>query len=219
MRLAFEMSRLGSRELTPEQVQAVAEDDTTFKALGAMELGGRSLLNKTSNGSYRFAHYSFQEFLLAEAILMGRSFRKLNAGVLRITQQVLGFMLQASERETILVLSYMDLRELDFTDASLRCTNFSGSDLRGTKLERAQLDGSLFNGANLRGADFGSASLRSANFSGTSLDGCNLSGADVSDAVFFHEDLNRLSGVVGQARQVKHNEVPLVGGGVIHRHR
>ena len=32
-----------------------------------MDFGGRSLLNRTSNKEYRFAHYSIQEFFVANA--------------------------------------------------------------------------------------------------------------------------------------------------------
>lgn len=219
VRLAFAMSRLGSREISSKEVQAVAEGADTFKALGAVELGGRSLLNKTSNGSYRFAHYSFQEFFIAEAILAGQSFRRLDEGTVRVTQQMLTFILQATEREGVLALTNMDLRDVDLSNASLSSTNFSGSDLRGASFEHARLDGSLFHGANVRGVSFRSASLQGANFSATNIDGCDFTGADLSGAIFFQEDLNRLGRVIGEAKGAPHSEIPLAGGGVIHQRR
>jgi len=64
--LAFKMTLDGRRTVSPEQIGSFRESHPELKSLPEMILEGRSLLNRTSDGGYRFSHYSVQEFFFIE---------------------------------------------------------------------------------------------------------------------------------------------------------
>ncbi len=60
--------------------------------LQELYFGGRSLLSRTSEGSYRFAHYSVQEFLVARGLIDSISRGKTPRKAMRVTVQLLAFL-------------------------------------------------------------------------------------------------------------------------------
>ena len=85
-----------------------------------------------------------------------------------------------------------DLRDRDFSEASLVGANFTGADLSGAVFYEADLADAEFTGANLHGANlehvkaaracFGNANLTGARLLEGELTGATLSGADLSHA-------------------------------------
>ncbi len=68
--VAVYLQSLGKRALPESELaQLIAKLPAVFH-LKHLDFGGRSLLNRTSNRDYRFAHYSIQEFFVANAACM-----------------------------------------------------------------------------------------------------------------------------------------------------
>lgn len=69
--LAVYLQALAKRELPESDLKQLIQRLPTVENLQHLDFGGRSLLNRTSNMEYRFAHYSIQEFLVVNAFLNG----------------------------------------------------------------------------------------------------------------------------------------------------
>lgn len=67
--VAIELQRSGLRILPVGELTRLCAKSPVLNKLGLVEISGRSLLNKTSDGEYRFSHYTIQEFLVAKALL------------------------------------------------------------------------------------------------------------------------------------------------------
>lgn len=65
--------------------------------LDKFDIGGRSLLNKNSEGDFRFAHFTIQEFLLAKGMLEQR-FEFADVSHLKITRMTISFLRSFAER-------------------------------------------------------------------------------------------------------------------------
>jgi formylglycine-generating enzyme required for sulfatase activity len=69
--VAVQMQSQGQRTLSQADLQELV---TAMPAIGNIErfdFGGRSLMNRTSDHTYRFSHYSIQEFLVVHALVKG----------------------------------------------------------------------------------------------------------------------------------------------------
>ena len=85
--LALHMSKRDEREIAEADLVALIKSEPGMAHLTGLEIGGRSLLNRNSDGAYRFAHYSIQEFLVARHFLDGDG-----AANMRITQMMCTFL-------------------------------------------------------------------------------------------------------------------------------
>jgi formylglycine-generating enzyme required for sulfatase activity len=66
--LAVNMQQKQLREISREDLRLLVAAFSDIEGLDSIDIEGRSLLNKNSNGDYRFSHYSIQEFLTAKYI-------------------------------------------------------------------------------------------------------------------------------------------------------
>lgn len=71
LRVAFEMTLMKQLSIEPIKIDELIIKYPDISSLNRMDIGGRSLLNRNSSGSFRFSHYSIQEFLIAESIIRG----------------------------------------------------------------------------------------------------------------------------------------------------
>lgn len=74
-------------------------------SLPYFDFGGRSLLNRTADGAFRFSHYSIQEFLVVHALETDTT--RLPPASLRVTNEMLAFL--------ALLPQMPDLGRLDLT--------------------------------------------------------------------------------------------------------
>lgn len=158
-----------------------------------IDLGGRSLLNKDSDGSFRFSHFSIQECLAFEYLLASEE--KTDPERFRITDfmRTIGaaWLCQAPPhiRKTK-SLSFLGSIRADFDTQDLSGANLSGLDLtgcsfRGTNLSEAKLSATI-----LKDADFTRATLTSTDLTNSDLSYANLSGAYISKADIRMTNLN-----------------------------
>lgn len=89
----------GRRQLRSDELRRLVKEQPSAQLLDDFDFGGRSLLNRSSDGSYRFSDRSIQEFLVArrlvEAIRRGEAPRK----AVRVTDQILTFLESGLPRE------------------------------------------------------------------------------------------------------------------------
>lgn len=66
--LAVEMQKQQVREISRQDLRKLVASFPGIDKVENIDVEGRSLLNKNSNGDFRFSHYSIQEFLVAKYI-------------------------------------------------------------------------------------------------------------------------------------------------------
>ncbi len=93
MIIAEKMQSDGTRFIREKQLKEMMETRRELKQLEMIDVGGRSLLNRNSDGDFRFSHYSIQEFMIVRGAVEGRLSR--NGKKLRTTDQMLDFLLCA----------------------------------------------------------------------------------------------------------------------------
>ncbi len=146
-----------------------------------IDVGGRSLLNRTSAGSFRFAHYSIQEFLVADALIERWQAGDEREERLRMTDQILGFLYAWMEEDPALRLAQVPWQWLDLGNwrpgsggLDLKSADLAGADLRGAMLAGADLAAADLRKADLRGSDLRDVVLSGADMFGARLDGAIL---------------------------------------------
>jgi uncharacterized protein YjbI with pentapeptide repeats len=162
--LALHLHDQGSREIAETALIKLLGDG--FRHLSRLDIGGRSLLNKNSQGAYRFSHYSIQEFLVARELALGRMVRPLAS--VRATDQLLRFLIAWLSKQGANARASLPFRCLN-----MRTANLNGADLHLVNLS----------GACLVDAHLDEANLKSANLSGTDFSRAYMKGADLSKAV------------------------------------
>lgn len=186
----------GKRVLSPEDLEVIRQKLPAAETLEAFDIGGRSLLNRTSDKGFRFSHYSIQEFLVVRWLVAGKW--RGNVPSLRGTDQLVAFLFSWIDEEphTRIVMTpwklldlrdvrfrvvrefYFDLRQVDVQSIYLRGATVSGS-LAGSNLANAWMDGATLTKVDLRGAN-----LRAAHFEGSTIIASNLERVDATDADF-----------------------------------
>ncbi len=186
--LAFHLQATGRRELALSELTEIY-GTAPLAHLQAFEFGGRSLLNRTSEREFRFAHYSIQEFLVAHASLNEPGPKIVSR--IHATDQIISFLLSwvgESPRER---LAQVQWEIYDFSDLRVDVLGMFRSrqiDLRGAELRGIPLKGSDLRDFDLRGTDLRRADLREADLRGLDLSfGCflqaDLRGAKLEEAI------------------------------------
>lgn len=198
-RLARYMIREGIREVSEEQLYEISLDKHELSSLDKLDVGGRSLLNRNSNGDFRFSHQSFPEFLVVQSL-------QENAGwdFANVSHLVLSFMKDCEWEDKDLSgadFSDMDLRGMkfircnlegtDFSESDLSDTDFTESDLSVCKFHAANLENAKFLGAEMSQADLTDASILNADFSEARLKAVSFSGAELRLSKFEKANFER----------------------------
>lgn len=176
--LALHLHKTGKREVSQIDLEVFMAG--SFRRLNKLDIGGRSLLNKNSEGAFRFSHYSIQEFLVAHAVISG--IRVQTANSIRPTDQLITFLFSWLDRQKESVranakLGVLNLQGIEFPDANLSRVSLRGANLRNANLMRAN-----FSRANLMSADLSDAILTQTNFTGSDLTDAKLINANVTGA-------------------------------------
>lgn len=175
---ARHMMKEGGRTVLKETFREFLQDHPEVARLQLADVGGRSLLHKNSDGAFRFAQQSFQEFLTVQTM-------KTMGWHGRVTEMMAKFMRGLCLSETN--LSGSDMTDANLNGANLSRANLSGVSLGGANLSRADLSGTYLYEASLLGAvlvetGLVGADLVRANLGGVDLNGANLNEVDLSGA-------------------------------------
>ncbi|HEX7891308.1 MAG TPA: pentapeptide repeat-containing protein [Ramlibacter sp.] len=153
----------------------------------SIDLGGRSLLNRDSNGNYRFSHYSIQEFLVLEYLLANPTVAKKRS--VRTTdfmnQMAVAWFLQASPSERAAVdLAFINFSGAHLDDCHLQGVNFSNCRMDGATFRNSDLSYANLKGTSLVGTDLCGAKLAATRFDGADIKGATFADTQVEGAVF-----------------------------------
>ena len=96
--IAIHMHQQGVRFLAEAELQALIKNDPAIRPLERFKIDGRSLLNRNSEGAYRFSHFTIQEYLLAYGLTHG--FVSEDAPKLRPTDEIVRFLMLSGHFET-----------------------------------------------------------------------------------------------------------------------
>lgn len=155
--IAFKMYKNNkSRYIEEHQIWDLIKEVDDMKDLPHLTVEGRSLLNITSDRKYKFAHFSIQEFFVAQKILNWTP-RKF----VQNTDQVIYF-----------IGDYLSTKKLDNK-------NLNKLDLENIKIENSNLSSHSFDSSHLK-----SAILIASNFTSCSFKKANLSQSKIHDCIF-----------------------------------
>jgi uncharacterized protein YjbI with pentapeptide repeats len=203
MYAAYQMHMSGRLYFTMNETVVLSKIAGDPAGHRSIDIGGRSLLNKDSNGNFRFSHYSILEYLAIEYHLATSTDLK-RFPDLRITafmnQLGVAWFIQATPEERaardIRIFNFESVNfkgfqfdtirfaKLNFTSASFCEARLNGVDFSGANL--VQVD---FTGAICKNVDFSKATLSEANFTGAVFVNCNFSEAVANQAIFDNSDL------------------------------
>jgi uncharacterized protein YjbI with pentapeptide repeats len=194
--LAKEISIRGVREISGDDLDLLIADISELKYVKAIDIKGRSLLNRNSDGDYRFSHHSIQEFLVIKHLMENPG---LSLGEkLPMTASIAQMLLSNSKFKTCQhffdfdhnIFKHLNIHCPGFKVKDLKDTDIKGIDLKGADLREVNLDGANLKGANLQVANLQGISLKDAILDETNLLGVNLQGAILQGAGFKKADLS-----------------------------
>jgi len=116
--LATVLQMKGLREISEENLNKLIAEISKVKTVREIELKGRSLLNRNSEGDYRFSHYSIQEFLVAKLLLSDKPVFTPKESI-HLTDFIFRMIVQSKKQPKFLNL-------LDFNGLNLVNTNMIG---------------------------------------------------------------------------------------------
>ena len=203
--LARHMTNQSIREVNKSELEKILETTPELAPVKLISFSGRSLLNRNSEGAFRFAHQSIQEFLAVHALAHG--FRadwpipqEMMIQFLRYAGHCFQLKVKAARVTINIIKTEVNLILANLGGANLRGANLSGARLRGANLSNvALIDADLSNvdlsstnlgGANLTGANLGGANLTDANLWGANLKDAYLGGANLKDAYLRRTNLS-----------------------------
>lgn len=183
--IASELHSNTQLTVTEIKMKQILKENPDVMHLDSIDVGGRSLLNKNSDGDFRFSHYSIQEFLIAHGVVY--SLFKQRAQPFRSTDQIVKFLRSWLTRSEFKEKSCAKLSLLDLTAANLSSLDLSKMDLHGGSFKQA----------NMQHTKLASSNASECIFRGTKFDDANLSGANLEYSDFTRSSLihTQLEGV------------------------
>ncbi len=173
------------RNVDESELAQLIQKISKVKAVKEIHIKGQSLLNRNSEGNYRFSHYSVQEFLVAKLLLEEPVFNPKEPipmtdfifRMIRVSQKVPNFP------------ELLDCAALNFSGMDLKQVNFSGMKLCGTDFSGAVLEDCIFQNTKLEAARFSKAKLRGAGFEIKVFDEANFENSDLTGVKFVNKRL------------------------------
>ena len=177
--IAVDMQMRRRRHLIIEELQGIINIYPEVGLIEKFDIGGRSLLNRNSDGAYRFSHYAIQEFLVAQWIK--EKLYEPGDTPVKATDTILSF-LSAGE------IKQNGIQILDFED-----TKYIHKDLCEIKsnkghFESADFSHTAFRYSKLKECNFKSSTLTMSDFSNTSVIGCNFDDVNANRVDFTSAD-------------------------------
>lgn len=175
IQLAIWMQKYNTRIVSLEQLSELRRLLPGFRNLEEMNIEGRSLLNRTSEGCYRFAHYSIQEFLVVHGIDKNVVFPR-GTKFLQ-TDLTMSFL-------AAIGTSQRDYSAFTFDKCLFEDFDFSNANFNGAKLDGTVFRNCIFNQARLQ-----HCSAKEVDFTGSSFVEADLTGSDLRSTCFYSVNL------------------------------
>jgi uncharacterized protein YjbI with pentapeptide repeats len=210
--LAAEILIKEKREISETELDTLISDISELRYVKAIDIKGRSLLNRNSSGNYRFSHHSIHEFLVAKYLIenpgisLGKKLPMTNLIAQMLITNSKFKMCQKFFDFDNNIFKHLNIRGAvrnveDLKGANLKTKDLKGADLRGVNLSETNLNGADLQVANLPDINLRDANLDEANLLGANLQRANLQGtsfkkadlcwADLKGAVLQEAKLNR----------------------------
>lgn len=207
-----------AQRIPEEEMISICNPLDCVKDLEFMTVEGRSLLHRTSDGSYKFAHYSILEFFIATSLLKSPS-------MIENSDQVVSFIADQLAYNKIKKASNLNLRKIELQSFDLSSITFRDSNLTDSKFNNSKLMNTVFKNSNLTNSnfsecDFTSSNLKSAlchkaifnesifknsiieniDFTDGSLERAQIIGAKIDNSIFVKTNLSGsiISGINSQ---------------------
>ena len=155
--------------------------------LSKMDLTNKSLLNRNSEGYYKFSHKSILEYFLITKYTQNLEFaskfdfeRMSQAKVFH--KEMMKYSIDKQVMQNTYLFVKANLSRIDLQEKDLQQVNFLGAVLNSANLWRAKLQEADLRKANLIYADLWGASLRKAKLQEANLQSANLWGANLWEA-------------------------------------
>lgn len=180
LHLAYRLHATPERNMNIYELEDMIERVPEMSGLSALEIGGRSLLHRTTEGAYQFAHFSIQEFLCVMHAASGA--RVESEGAIRVTDLMLKFLAEVDLSNKTLIrwdFSGCDISSLTLEDVSFQQCVFCDATANGCALAKSVFEWCRFEG------DFENASFENARFQDCAFDEGNFVGVvwDGAEAV------------------------------------
>ncbi len=182
--LAAVMNTRKERSINEQNLDALISEIVNVKPIKEIELRGNALINRNSNGAYRFSHYTIQEFLVTKLLLEKPLFKPEDRIIM--TDFILRMISLSGKVPEFIDL--LDFKGTDLCKIELENIKLPGSDLQGIDFSYSNLSGADFSGADLTNANFSNACLKGADLTEAKLGNTNLGmailGPDISNINF-----------------------------------
>jgi len=209
--VALVMQRTRRRAISREELENVNLSSPNVSYLKHLNFGGRALLNRNSNGDYRFSHYSIQEFLLAHVVLNNQSEK--SRFDFSVTDQMFRFILgrlnqykntpryvignashtfMGAGKDTTVVCKSCGMSQVYALHTNQpSCVRrkefasfvFSGLKFDDLDLSSLDLSGHVFRSCSFIRADLSNTNLSDCDLRGAIFDEANLSNANLGDTL------------------------------------
>ncbi len=180
--IAFEMYLNGkSRTIEQHTIVGICNDTYGIKELPYLSVEGRSLLNITSDEKYKFAHFSIQEFFVANKLINweGRKF-------IENTDQVINFVADLITKRKVKNknLSNFDLKKINLNHVSFNHFNLKGTILSTSNIGLTDFASSELEDADLSQSNFTNCCFDKVQFIATNLEGCSFEDCSFQKSLF-----------------------------------
>lgn len=187
--LAVEMQKRNVLDIPESDLNLMIADISDLEKVKAIDIRGRSLLNKNSEGDYRFSHHSIQEFLVIRYFVETTRAKPKNK--LPVTERIAQMSLDIGK--FVACQDFFDFSEVRLNNLNLLRKNLEKADLKDANLERANLERANLERVNLYKADLKGANLERANLERANLKEANLKGASIKMAILKNTNLQRVN--------------------------
>ncbi len=200
--IAVKMQEKGTRFLTKGDIDRIIKTLPEIAGINRIEYGSKSLLNRTSNGQYRFSHFSIQEYFLAWYIkgLSSQDSQKnrfykilIDKSQVRLTFKSLEFLSYMIDKSWTpgkpFVLNELMLNDFDFSNRNINGCSFKKCQLQNTNFQKSNIQEAYFYESNLRNANFTGANCYKTDFKKCSLEFSNFQESNLNYANFQYANL------------------------------
>ena len=174
----------------------------TLKNLHYLDVGGRSLLNRTSEGNFRFSHYSIQEYLLSYGII-NNLFKKRYPPI-KPTNLMIDFIFARLDKTPNLKL--IDLFEIEIRNKKINDISFSNGNMVKSVIADCEFTKVQFDKSILR-----YSSIFNCSFNNCSFIDSDLEGSDINNSVFNGSNLNSTNFRKSEFKDVSFHNCQLIG--------
>lgn len=181
--IAVEMTLQEKRAISPLDIDKLRVRNADVGEIKRLNIGGRSLLNKNSFASYRFSHYSIQEFLVAEAIIRGVIDQN-DISRCNLTNLTIQFLHYHYDSELGRDKSMHISPGVNWDNLTINKKEYKNHVFVGARASNARIYKTDIRGSNLYLSDFTSADMDAVSLEKSNVSQCNFEGASISSCSF-----------------------------------